>query len=409
MRLRWVWPWAILCLYALPGLGQDLGQDRILTIDEALALGRERAADVALARGRIEEARARQVQAGRRFQDNPELEVNGGYRRAEDDYFDFDAAVSQSLYAGRGRAARVAGAQAGLDRAEAELAEVRRLLLRDVWTAFVRVLVADDRVALVSRSREAADALLTATERRYEAGEATALELNRARVAAAGARAEQGSAEAEGSTALGELKGWLGLPPGEIVEIRGSLTPRPPMEVETLLAGLDQRPDLRVLAAELREAEAEVLLGQALARPGLGVRGGVAREEGADIVTAGVVVSLPIHNRGQETVAVGQARADALRQGLTAARGAAEAEVRGRHSALMRRLAAVRELEQMALPALEDNESLALKSFEAGEIDLGELLLVRREILETRLAYLERLLDASLTRFELEAAAGALQ
>lgn len=179
-------------LYAFPGLSQE----RVLTIDEALALARERAADVAVARGRVEEARARQAQAGRRFQENPELEVNGGYRSADDDYFDFDAALSQSLYAGRRRSARLAGAQAAFDRAEAELAEVRRLLLRDVWTAFARVLMAGDRVALVSRSREAADALLSATERRYEAGEATALELNRARVAAAGARAEQGTAEA---------------------------------------------------------------------------------------------------------------------------------------------------------------------------------------------------------------------
>lgn len=405
MRLRWVWLWAALCLYALPGLSQE----RVLTIDEALALARERAADVALAQGRIAEARARQTQAGRRFQENPELEVNGGYRSAEEGYFDFETAVSQNLYAGRRRAARLVGAQAALDRAEAELAEVRRLLLRDVWTAFVRVLVAGDRVALVSRSREAADALLAATERRYEAGEATALELNRSRVAAAGARAEQGTAEAEGSAALGELKALLGLPPGESVEVRGSLTPRPPVELEDLLAGLDQRPDLRALEAELREAEAEVLLGQALAGPGLGVRGGLAREEGADIVTAGVVVSLPIHNRGQETVAMGQARASALRQALAAARGAADAEVRGRYSALTQRLAVVRELERTALPALEDNESLALKSFEAGETDLGELLLIRREILETRLAYLDRLLDASLTRFELEAAAGALR
>jgi cobalt-zinc-cadmium efflux system outer membrane protein len=151
-----------------------------------------------------------------------------------------------------------------------------------------------------------------------------------------------------------------------------------------------------------------VLLGQALARPDVGVRGGIAREEGAEIVTAGVVVTLPLHNRGQETVAVGQARVSALRQALEATRGAADAEVRGRYAALSRQLEAVRELETTALPALDDNESLALKSFEAGEIDLGELLLIRREILETRLAYLERLLDASLTRFELEAAAGAL-
>lgn len=404
MRLRWMWPWAALCLYAFPGHGQE----RILTIDEALARAREQGADVVLARGRIEEARARQAQAGRRFQENPTVEVNGGYRRAEDDYLDFEAIASQDLYAGRQRAARLAATQAGLDRAEAELEEARRLLLREVWTTFVRARAAQDRVDLLTRSRQAADALLAATERRYEAGEATALELNRARTAAASARAEQGAAQAEGSAAVAELKALLGLPAGEDVEVRGELAPRPPVELEALLANLPRRPDLKALAAELREAEAEVLVGQALARPGWGVRGGVAREEGAEIVTAGFVVTLPVHNRGQETVAVGEARAAALRQALETARAAADAEVRGRHSALARRLAAVRELESLALPALADNESLALKSFEAGEIDLGELLLIRREILETRLAHLQRLLDATLTRFELEAAAGAL-
>jgi outer membrane protein, heavy metal efflux system len=404
MRLRWLWPWAA-CLCALPSFGQE----RVLTIDEALALARERAVDIVLARGRIEEARARQAQAGRQFQENPVLEVDGGFRSAEDDDLDFEASVSQDLYAGRRRAARLAATQANLDRAEAELEEARRRLLRDVWTMFVRILVAQDRVELLTRSRQAADALLTTTKHRYEAGEATALEMNRAQAAAASARAEQQAAEADGGAALAELKALLGLPPGETVEIRGKLEPHPLPELEALLASLDQRPDLEALAAELREAEAEVLLGQALARPGWGVRGGVAREEGADIVKAGFVVSLPVHDRGQETIAIGQARVAALRQALETARAAADAEVRGRYSALSRRLAAARELESLALPALEDNESLALKSFEAGEIGLGELLLIRREILETRLSYLERLLDATLTRFELEAAAGALR
>lgn len=380
-----------------------------MTIDEALALARERAASSVLAQGRIEEARARQAQAGRRFQENPTAEINGGYRRAEEDFLDFEAAVTQDLDAGRKRAARLAAAQAGLDRAEADRAEALRVLLRDVWTTFGRALAAGERASFLTRSRQAADELLATTERQFEAGEATALELNRSRVAAASARAEQGAAEAEGHAALAELKALLGLRPGETVEIRGSLAPRPPLELEPLLAGLDRRPDLRALAAELREAEAEILLGQALARPEVGVRGGVAREEGAEIVTGGIVLTLPIHNRGREAVAVGQARASALRQALEAARGAADAEVRGRSAALSRQLAAVRELEATALPALDDNESLALKSFEAGEIDLGELLLIRREILETRLTYLDRLLDAALTRFELEAAAGALQ
>lgn len=405
MRFRWVWPWAALCLCAFPAFGQE----KVLTIDEALALARERAAGVVLARGRVEEARARQDRAGRRFQENPTAEVNGGLRHADNDFLDFEAAVTQGLGSGRRRAARLAGTQAAVERAEAEVAEARRRLLRDVWTTFVRALGAGERVGFLTRSRQAADELLATTERQFEAGEATALALNRSRIAAATSRAEQGAAEAEGDALLAELKALLGLHPGETVEIRGSLAPRPPMELEPLLAGVDRRSDLRALAAELREAEAEILLGEAMARPDVGVRGGIGREEGAEIVTGGIVLTLPIHNRGQEAVAVGQARASALRQALEANREAAGAEVRGRHAALTRQLAAARELETTALPALDDNESLALKSFEAGEIDLGELLLIRREILETRLAYLERLLDAALTRFELEAAAGVLQ
>ena len=416
MRFRWLWPWAALSLLALsplftiPAWGQQRAA-RVLTLEEALALARERGGTVVLARGRIEEARARQAQAGRRFQENPVLEVDGGYRRAEEGFFDFEAAVTQGLYAGTGGPPGWRAPGPRLDRAEAELAEARRLLLREVWTASSAAWWRGTGSPCSRRAAQAADELLGATERRYEAGEITALELNRARTAAAIARAGQSAAEAEADVA--RARGSAGAArPGSRRGRRGPRRSRPsisPPALDALLAGLDRRPDLRALAAELREAEAEVLLGQALARPELGVRGGVAREEGADIVTAGVVIALPVHNRGQETLAVGQARAAALRQALAAARSAAEAEVRGASSALDRRLAAVRELERTALPALDDNESLALKSFEAGEIGLGELLLIRREILETRLAYLDRLLEAALTRFELETAAGALQ
>src|SRR5689334_4886564 len=94
--------------------------------------------------------------------ENPALEVNGGYRRAEDDFLDFEAAVSQDLYAGRQRTARLAGTGAALERAEAELDEARRRLVQDVGAAFVRSLGARDRAVLLARSREAADGLLAA-------------------------------------------------------------------------------------------------------------------------------------------------------------------------------------------------------------------------------------------------------
>jgi cobalt-zinc-cadmium efflux system outer membrane protein len=393
-------------LLLVPASGR--GQERSLTLEEALRLARERGAAVVLARGRLEEARARRIQAGRRFQENPVLELGGGYRRAEEDFLDFEASVGQDLPSGSRRAARLAGAGTAVERAEAELAEAERQLLRDVRLAFTRALAAGERAGLFASNRELAEGLLAATERRYEAGEATALELNRARTAAATARAEGEAAAAERAAALAGLAGLLGLGAGEAVEVQGALAASPPPDLAALLVGIARRPDLLALEAEVREAEAEVLLGRALGRPGLGVRGGVGREEGAELVTAGIAVTLPVHNRGQEAIAVGEARAAALRRALETARGAAAQEVRGAHAALARRVAAARELERTALPALADNESLALKSFEAGEIDLGELLLIRREILETRLSHLDRLLEAALAHLELEAAAGAL-
>ncbi|HYH45956.1 MAG TPA: TolC family protein [Thermoanaerobaculia bacterium] len=413
MKLRCV---AVLLLGVLAALTArpalpETGQQGAWTLEEALARAREAGADAALARGRLEEARIREARTGRRFQENPVLELNAGHRRADagdSDFFDFDAAVTQNLEAGGRRAARRAGAQAAVERAQAELDEAGRRLAGGVAAAFLRALEARDRAVLLARSRGAADELLAGTERRYQAGEATALELNRSRATAAGARAAESAALAAGREASAELEALLGLPPGAVAEVRGSLDPGEPPPLDALLLRLDRRPDLLALAAELREAEAEAALGRALARPAVGVRGGVGREEGAELVTAGVVVALPVHDRGQSTLAVGEARVAALRQALAAARAAAEAEVRGRSGALAARLAAVRELEAAALPALDDNDALAGKSFEAGEIDLGELLLIRREILDIRLAYLDRLLEAAVTRRELEAAAGAL-
>jgi cobalt-zinc-cadmium efflux system outer membrane protein len=78
------------------------------------------------------------------------------------------------------------------------------------------------------------------------------------------------------------------------------------------------------------------------------------------------------------------------------------------HAVLGRRAEAVRELEREALPTLDENESLARRSYEVGQIGLGDLLLLRREVLEARSEYIERLFESAVSQFELEAAAGVL-
>jgi cobalt-zinc-cadmium efflux system outer membrane protein len=73
------------------------------------------------------------------------------------------------------------------------------------------------------------------------------------------------------------------------------------------------------------------------------------------------------------------------------------------------RLKAVEELEKSALPLLDENESLARRGYEAGEMALAELLLVHRETLETRREHLERLLEAAVAAVAVEASAGVLE
>ena len=102
MSFRCAWPWAALLLWSLPVAGQG----KVVTLEEAVSLARERGVSVARAHGRVEEARALLAQAGRRFQENPVAELNGGYRRADEGFVDFEAAVSQGLDPARRRSAR---------------------------------------------------------------------------------------------------------------------------------------------------------------------------------------------------------------------------------------------------------------------------------------------------------------
>src|SRR5262245_32813489 len=86
-----------------------------LTFEQALAMARERAPRVAVARARIDEARGRLAGAQVRFRDNPVVDASAGPRKLETDTVtDYEFGVSQTFEVGNRRAARIAGAEAGV-------------------------------------------------------------------------------------------------------------------------------------------------------------------------------------------------------------------------------------------------------------------------------------------------------
>jgi len=140
---------AFVCLLQSNAVAQSVS----LSLDEALARAREQAPAVLSARARIEEARGRLSGAQVWFHDNPIVDVGIGPRRMEvGTLTDFDIGFAQMFEAGGQRAARIAGAEAGIARETATADEARRLALRAVALAHLRTLCAQERIELLHGS-----------------------------------------------------------------------------------------------------------------------------------------------------------------------------------------------------------------------------------------------------------------
>lgn len=374
-----------------------------LTLEEALARARRAAPEIVAAQLAVDEARARLAHAGIR-QTNPEIDFGIGRRAGElERSADVEVSATHMFEPAGRRRARTDAASAGVDRSTAQLDEVVRLTLRDTALAFLQVAHGDQRLALLATAETLANSVLQSADRRYRAGDIAVLDVNLARAAHARVRADRQAAEAERIAALSTLR--------ILTAFEGDLRVAEPWSLTEIdstraIASALERPAIRELESAIRGAEADVRLAQTFSRPDFGLGASFKREEGDRIIGGSFTISLPLFFRGQEQRAVSNARASRLRAELEASKSRIRAEVESAMAAYDRRREAVTILEREALPGLDENEQLAARSFEVGQIGLPDLLLIRREMLETRFQYLLARLEAALARVEVDAATG---
>lgn len=396
---------AVVCLQAWVAGAQH----RPLALADVLARAREQAPHIVSARLALEESRGRLLGASLRLQANPRIDAAVGNRTGPDTRFtDFDLGFGQAFEPASRRSARIAGATAATAQSAANVDEVTRTVLRLAASSYYRAVYANDRIKLLDAAHELAVNVYGTADRRFRAGDIAVLDVNIARASLARVRAEREAAEAARALALGELRQLLRLEDDD-VSVDGSLSRPAEADLNAALHAAAQRPELRALEAGVEEAQAELQLGLSFSKPeyGMGVR--YSREEGDQIVLGGMTVTLPMFSKGQEQRAVGSARAARLRADLDAARVRVQVEVRAAFDVYTRRLAALRVLEVDAIPGMDENEQLTMRSFEVGQLGLPELLLIRREILDTRVQYLDALLEAALARIDLDASASTLR
>lgn len=299
--------------------------------------------------------------------------------------------------------------RAGLTRRDAEVAALEATAVARAAEArrlFIEATGARAKVVARRTFSERMDQLAGVVARRVNEGDAAELELRRVDAERAAAQAVLARQDAEATSKWGELQGLIGqaaasYAPAPAIH-SGSLAP-----VETYLALLPNAPEARRQVAEAKAAEVESdALRRRASVPQTALVGGLRSLDNPLGRTTGVIVgatmSLPFG---------GSARAEA--QARAAEASALRAEQRlgdeARRNTLLSAWTATERLTRLtqaepAVPASLIGPAEA--AYQAGEIELSELLSVHRTALDAVLARIDLEQEAALARIRLDELVG---
>lgn len=399
---------------AATGAPDGVAEPRVLqiTLEDALLRATDGHADVRSADAARQEAAGR-LRSASALAFNPEVGLEGGPARDTVTSSSTSSLVlRQTIELGGKRNKRATAAGIRLRAAESRAAWVRVSVSARVRQTYGHAMIAREALESAKEAEAIASELQAAAEQRLALGDGTTLELNVANAAAGRARAERLAAEAALQTARLDLAAAVGEPVEVALDPAASGLPAPrgvPDEADFIAAALTRRGDLVATELEAEAAEADVRVADTSTIPDLTLslarnRNGVDDQQST---TLGLALPIPILNGFQGE----RATARALVTGSHARRDAMRQEaLRQAHGALRRLVMARRAVEAFdrgVVDRLGENLTLALESFRSGKMGLLDLTSVRRELLESRVAYLDALRTLVSAESDLERAGGA--
>lgn len=411
----------VLAAATVPAGAQTAAGVAPLTLAEALRLAETSSPAVRAREAQLTAAVGARREAASFLFNNPELSVERTRRRAavpDGGAREWGLGISQPIEIGGQQAYRREAAAASLDALRAEIADARREVRGDAALRFYAVLAAQRRVQIEQRATELFDSTAQAIAKRRAAGEDTRLDANVALVEAERARNALAVAREQWLDARGELATVLQLPPSALPEVAGEsaaeLTAPAeavlPYSLDRLVSSAQALPRLRALTARENAARARLGIARASRLPDVTVGVNVGREgprparERVTMLT--LSVPLPLFNRNE--AGIGQALTDVTTVEVERANVVRDREAQVRR--LWTRLGSQRDrvlrLQGAVRPASTDNEQLAAKSRQAGQIGLLEELVINRQTLDAERELNKALGEYQSTRIELENAAG---
>lgn len=385
-----------------------------LSLSAARSLAAEANPELLAASWRPEAAQG-DVRTARTLQFNPDLSFEN--RSPSDGMTSrYEAALGLEFEWAGQRGLRGQASDAALSAANRWFDDEVRRVLTEVSFAYVSLVAAEQRVALVEEINRLNMQLHAAVRTQLAEGEVSALEANLVTIEATRATArtmEVSSARQAAALVLGRMLGRASTEPIRTVGPAAVSGP-PTWEASTLddhvLVALASRPDLRALEHDVARAQQEERLARREALPNLRVAGLATREDPLADPKLGLSlgVSLPLFNRNQGQGVRRRAEIAEVEQ----TRKATELRVRTEvENALLLYESGEREvslLEAELLGPIRENQGLLDTAYLEGKLDLASLLLLRNQLLDAEMSYWDAWERRERAKTELESATGAI-
>ncbi|MGI9188673.1 MAG: TolC family protein, partial [Longimicrobiaceae bacterium] len=362
--------------------------------------------ETVIARGELRQARV--------YNFNPQLSFDAPGAATNGSLGEYEASLSQEIEIGGQRGLRIRAAGFGVERAAASVRDAARQTVAEASEAFYTALIAQRRLRLADEVLALNERLLDAVRVQLREGEISALEGNLAEIEFGRARARVLAARRETSDATLELKRLTGIAPEQPVRLAEELPQPPPpaaLDPDSLVAlALARRPDLTARVAATRELQALTAAARRGRVPNLRI-GALAERSVLDNeprLGIGVGFGIPLFDRNQGIIAQRQARAE---QAVLEGR-AVELRIRTGVTRAYRAYVAASEeaavLEESVLQPARANQALLETAYRAGKIDLPTLLLLRNQLLDAEIGYLDAALARRQALVDLQAATATL-
>jgi cobalt-zinc-cadmium efflux system outer membrane protein len=277
--------------------------------------------------------------------------------------------------------------------------------------AFVEVLATQEQLALAERIVEVARSIQQAVSARVRAGGTLALEENRARVAVEVSLIEKTLAERRLTIARRELAAMWGSSMPRFARAVGALEGvddrMPPLD--SLLARVNQNPEVARWTSELERRRARVRLIKADRVPDMNITAGIRHHNAVDDVAFVLSLSAPLPTWDRKKGAIREA--EYLTEQTGHAREAVATDIRRDIAVAYELLAGAYEevtrLRGRVLPEAEEAANKSSDAYRAGAIQLTDVLDIQRTFFRLRVRYVNALARYHSAVAELEGLMGA--